>query len=133
MSMVAWTLRFGFFAYGDPSTTGFILLLLSMIVYGCAFDFFNISGSVFVEQEVDSSIRASAQGLFMTMVNGVGSWVGSILSGMAVDYFSVDGVKDWQTIWLVFAGYALFLAVIFFFGFKYNHDPEKIKHRAVAH
>lgn len=133
MSMVAWTLRFGFFAYGDPSTTGFILLLLSMIVYGCAFDFFNISGSVFVEQEVDSSIRASAQGLFMTMVNGVGAWVGSILSGMAVDYFSVDGVKDWQTIWLVFAGYALFLAVIFFFGFKYNHDPEKIKHRAVAH
>lgn len=133
MSMVAWTLRFGFFAYGDPSTTGFILLLLSMIVYGCAFDFFNISGSVFVEQEVDSSIRASAQGLFMTMVNGVGAWVGSILSGMAVDYFSVDGVKDWQTIWLVFAGYALFLAVIFFFGFKYNHDPEKIKHRAVTH
>ena len=133
MSMVAWTLRFGFFAYGDPSTTGFILLLLSMIVYGCAFDFFNISGSVFVEQEVDSSIRASAQGLFMTMVNGVGAWVGSILSGMAVDYFSVDGVKDWQTIWLVFAGYALFLAVIFFFGFKYNYDPEKIKHRAVAH
>ncbi len=62
MSMVARTLRFGFFAYGDPSTTGFILLLLSMIVYGCAFDFFNISGSVFVEQEVDSSIRASAQG-----------------------------------------------------------------------
>lgn len=79
------------------------------------------------------AIRASAQGLFMTMVNGVGAWVGSILSGMAVDYFSVDGVKDWQTIWLVFAGYALFLAVIFFFGFKYNHDPEKIKHRAVAH
>ena len=67
-----------------------------MIVYGCAFDFFNISGSVFVEQEVDSSIRASAQGSFMTMVNGVGAWVGSILSGMAVDYFSVDGVKDWQ-------------------------------------
>ncbi|MCN5959192.1 xanthosine/proton symporter XapB [Escherichia coli] len=133
MSMVAWTLRFGFFAYGDPSPTGFILLLLSMIVYGCAFDFFNISGSVFVEQEVDSSIRASAQGLFMTMVNGVGAWVGSILSGMAVDYFSVDGVKDWHTIWLMFAGYALFLAVIFFFGFKYNHDPEKITHRSVTH
>lgn len=104
-----------------------------MIVYGCAFDFFNISGSVFVEQEVDSSIRASAQGLFMTMVNGVGAWVGSILSGMAVDYFSVDGVKDWHTIWLMFAGYALFLAVIFFFGFKYNHDSEKITHRSVTH
>lgn len=61
MSMLAWTLRFGFFAFGDPSPFGFVLLLLSMIVYGCAFDFFNISGSVFVEQEVDSSIRASAQ------------------------------------------------------------------------
>ena len=107
MSMLAWTLRFGFFAFGDPSPFGFVLLLMSMIVYGCAFDFFNISGSVFVEQEVSSNIRASAQGLFMTMVNGVGAWVGSILSGMAVDYFSVDGVKDWQTIWLVFAAYAL--------------------------
>ncbi len=63
MSMVAWTLRFGFFAYGDPSPTGFILLLLSMIVYGCAFDFFNISGSVFVEQEVDSR-RASARAFY---------------------------------------------------------------------
>lgn len=112
MSMLAWTLRFGFFAFGDPSPFGFVLLLMSMIVYGCAFDFFNISGSVFVEQEVSSNIRASAQGLFMTMVNGVGAWVGSILSGMAVDYFSVDGVKDWQTIWLVFAAYALALAVI---------------------
>lgn len=98
---------------------------MSMIVYGCAFDFFNISGSVFVEQEVDSKIRASAQGLFMTMVNGVGAWVGSILSGMAVDYFSVDGVKDWQTIWLVFAAYALVLAVIFALCFKYKHEPEK--------
>lgn len=70
-SLLAWTLRFGFFAFGDPSPFGFVLLLMSMIVYGCAFDFFNISGSVFVEQEVNSNIRASAQGLFMTMVNGV--------------------------------------------------------------
>ena len=125
MSMVAWTLRFGFFAFGDPSAGGFVLLLLSMIVYGCAFDFFNISGSVFVEQEVDSRIRASAQGLFMTMVNGVGAWIGSLLSGMAVDYFTVDGVKDWQTIWLVFAAYALALAVIFALFFRYKHEPDK--------
>lgn len=99
-------LRFGLFAFGDPSATGFVLLMLSMIVYGCAFDFFNISGSVFVEQEVSTDIRASAQGLFMTTVNGIGAYFGSVLSGMAVDYFSVDGVKDWQTIWLVFAAYA---------------------------
>lgn len=133
MSMLAWTLRFGFFAFGDPSPFGFVMLLMSMIVYGCAFDFFNISGSVFVEQEVDAQIRASAQGLFMTMVNGVGAWVGSILSGLAVDYFSVDGVKDWQTIWLVFAAYALVLAVIFALFFKYKHEPEKLMTRSLAH
>lgn len=133
MSMLAWTLRFGFFAFGDPSPFGFVLLLMSMIVYGCAFDFFNFSGSVFVEQEVDARIRASAQGLFMTMVNGVGAWVGSILSGMAVDYFSVDGVKDWQTIWLLFAAYSLALAVIFALFFRYKHEPDKRVQKALAH
>jgi len=126
MSMVAWMLRFGLFAIGDPSASGVIFLVLSMIVYGCAFDFFNISGSVFVEQEVDPSIRASAQGLFMTMVNGIGAWVGSILSGMAVDYFSVDGVKEWPTIWLVFAGYALILAVLFAYCFHYPQTPKNL-------
>lgn len=133
MSMIAWMLRFGLFAFGDPSGMGFALLMLSMIVYGCAFDFFNISGSVFVEQEVSSDIRASAQGLFMTMVNGVGAYLGAILSGMAVDFFSVDGVKDWQTIWLVFASYALMLAVIFWFSFHYRHIPENSTMRTATH
>ncbi|WP_049005841.1 nucleoside permease [Enterobacter cloacae] len=133
MSTVAWMLRFGLFAFGDPSATGFALLMLSMIVYGCAFDFFNISGSVFVEQEVSSDIRASAQGLFMTIVNGIGAYFGSVLSGMAVDYFSVDGVKDWQTIWLVFAAYALVLAVVFYFSFHYHHISKNSEMRTVAH
>jgi NHS family xanthosine MFS transporter len=133
MSMVAWMLRFGLFAFGDPSATGFVLLMLSMIVYGCAFDFFNISGSVFVEQEVSADIRASAQGLFMTTVNGIGAYFGSVLSGMAVDYFSVDGVKDWQTIWLVFAAYALALAVVFYFSFNYRHTCKNSEMRTVAH
>lgn len=133
MSMVAWMLRFGLFAFGDPSATGFALLMLSMIVYGCAFDFFNISGSVFVEQEVSSDIRASAQGLFMTTVNGIGAYFGSVLSGMAVDYFSVDGVKDWQTIWLVFAAYALVLVVVFYFSFHYHHISKNSEMRTVAH
>lgn len=133
MSMVAWMLRFGLFAFGDPSATGFVLLMLSMIVYGCAFDFFNISGSVFVEQEVSADIRASAQGLFMTTVNGIGAYFGSVLSGMAVDYFSVDGVKDWQTIWLVFAAYALALAVVFYFSFNYHHTCKNSGMRTVAH
>lgn len=133
MSMVAWMLRFGLFAFGDPSATGFVLLMLSMIVYGCAFDFFNISGSVFVEQEVSADIRASAQGLFMTTVNGIGAYFGSVLSGVAVDYFSVDGVKDWQTIWLVFAAYALVLAVVFYFSFTYRHASKNSEMRTVAH
>lgn len=133
MSMVAWMLRFGLFAFGDPSATGFVLLMLSMIVYGCAFDFFNISGSVFVEQEVSADIRASAQGLFMTTVNGIGAYFGSVLSGMAVDYFSVDGVKDWQTIWLVFAAYALALAVVFYFSFNYRHSCKNSEMRTVVH
>jgi len=133
MSMVAWMLRFGLFAFGDPSATGFALLMLSMIVYGCAFDFFNISGSVFVEQEVSADIRASAQGLFMTTVNGIGAYFGSVLSGVAVDYFSVDGVKDWQTIWLVFAAYALALAVVFYFNFNYRHSSKNSEMRTVAH
>lgn len=133
MSMLAWMLRFGLFAFGDPSATGVVLLMMSMIVYGCAFDFFNISGSVFVEQEVSADIRASAQGLFMTMVNGVGAYVGAILSGMAVDYFSVEGVKDWQTIWLVFAAYALVLTVVFYFCFNYRHSPKNNGLSTVTH
>ncbi len=133
ISMIAWTLRFAFFAYGSPSAGGIVLLLLSMIVYGCAFDFFNISGAIFVEQEVDHKIRASAQGLFMTMVNGVGAYVGAILSGRVVDYFTRDGIKDWQTIWLIFAAYTLILAVIFIFTFQYKHAPDALKNECLAH
>ena len=118
ISMIAWTLRFGFFAYGDPSPWGFVLLMLSMIVYGCAFDFFNISGSIYIENEVKPEIRASAQGLFMTMVNGVGAYAGAIISGMIIDHFTINGVKDWQSIWLIFASYTLILAIIFTFAFK---------------
>ncbi|MGO2306604.1 MAG: MFS transporter, partial [Providencia sp.] len=122
LSMFAWTLRFGFFAFGDPTAIGLMFLIMSMIVYGCAFDFFNISGSIFIEKEVDTRMRASAQGLFMTMVNGVGAYFGAILSGQVVDYFTFDGIKDWQMIWLVFASYTVILAIIFQFTFHYHHD-----------
>lgn len=126
ISMAAWTLRFLFLAYGTPAGFGFLLLLLSMIVYGCAFDFFNISGAIFVEKETDHRIRASAQGLFMTMVNGAGAYVGAIASGEVVDFFTHNGVKDWQSIWLVFAAYTLVLGVIFALYFNYQHRPEEM-------
>ena len=123
--MFAWVLRFGLFSIGNPGS-GLYLLILSMIVYGMAFDFFNISGSLFVETEAEPGIRASAQGLFMIMTNGFGAFFGGITSGWVVDQFTVGGVRDWPSIWLVFAGYALALGLIFPLVFKYKHSTENI-------
>ncbi|HEX7366646.1 MAG TPA: nucleoside permease [Pelobium sp.] len=124
ISIIAWVFRFGLFAVGDPGQ-GLWLLVLSMIIYGMAFDFFNISGSLFVEREAEPKIRASAQGLFMVMTNGVGAYLGGWLSGLVVDYFTVGDVKDWQSIWISFAGYALVLAITFPVIFKYKHSKEE--------
>ena len=114
MSMLAWFLRFGLFAYGDPGP-GLWMIVLSCIVYGMAFDFFNISGSLFVEQQADSRIRASAQGLFMLMTNGIGAILGSAVSGWMIDafYTAADGSKDWRGIWTAFALYSLAMAIVF--------------------
>ena len=125
MSIIAWVLRFALFAIGDPSG-GLIFLIMSMIVYGMAFDFFNISGSLFVEKESPMNIRASAQGLFMLMTNGIGAFLGGLLSGAVVDFFTTDGVRNWPYIWFTFAGYGLFLAILFPFMFKYKHDPNAV-------
>lgn len=116
ISIIAWVLRFGLFAVGNPGS-GLWLLVLSMIVYGMAFDFFNISGSLFVDREASPGIRASAQGFFMIMTNGVGAFIGGTASGWVVDRFTVDGVKDWTSIWTAFAAYALVLAIVFPFVF----------------
>lgn len=116
-SMLAWVLRFGLFGLGNPDDRLW-LLLLSMVVYGMAFDFFNISGSLFVEKEAEPSIRSSAQGLFMIMCNGVGAFIGGLASGWVVDHFTVNGVKDWQSIWFTFGAYALLLAITFPLMFK---------------
>lgn len=121
ISIIAWMLRFGLFAYGDPSPMGTVLLVLSMIVYGCAFDFFNVSGSMFVEQEVKPAIRASAQGMFLMMTNGFGCILGGVVSGKVVEHYTLNGITDWQTVWLIFAGYSLVLAFAFVALFKYKH------------
>jgi len=126
LSIFAWVFRFGLFGVGNPGP-GLTFLVLSMIIYGLAFDFFNISGSLFVKKEADSSMVSSAQGLFMLMTNGIGAFLGGTLSGTVVDYFTVDGVKDWQNIWFTFAGYALILGMIFPFIFKYRHDPKVVE------
>lgn len=125
ISILAWVFRFGLFAIGNPGS-GLVLLILSMIIYGMAFDFFNISGSLFVEKEAPSNIRASAQGLFMLMTNGIGAMIGGYGSGLVVDYFTKNGIRDWTSIWFTFAAYALVLGIIFPIVFKYKHDPKAL-------
>jgi NHS family xanthosine MFS transporter len=132
ISMLAWVVRFGLFSYGDPAGNLW-MIILSCIVYGMAFDFFNISGSLFVETTTDSKIRSSAQGLFMMMTNGVGAFLGSRISGWMIDryYTTANGDKQWQGIWLVFAIYALIVAVLFAIFFKHKHDLKanlEVKH-----
>lgn len=122
IAMFAWVLRFGFFAVGVPAFPGVIFLILSMIVYGVAFDFFNVSGSLFVDKECDGSIRSSAQGLFMLMTNGIGASIGTLGAQAVVNCYTEnkDGfqVGDWSSVWFIFAGYALLIGVLFFFLFS---------------
>lgn len=135
LSMLAWVLRFGLFAFADPAG-GLWMIILSCIVYGMAFDFFNISGSLFMETQIDATIRGSAQGLFMMMVNGFGALFGSFTSGLIIDKFFTyaDHSKDWHGIWLTFASYALLLAVLFPFIFKYKHNrAEESAIKAMGH
>lgn len=130
ISMFAWVFRFGLFGVGNPGS-GLWMLILSMIVYGMAFDFFNVSGSLFTEMEADSSIRASAQGLFFMMTNGLGAIIGGYASGAVVDAFSAyapDGTllsREWTPIWLLFAAYALILGILFGLCFRYKHEPQR--------
>jgi NHS family xanthosine MFS transporter len=133
-SMIAWVLRFGLFSFGNPDERLW-MLLLSMIVYGMAFDFFNISGSLFVETTTDSSIRSSAQGLFMMMTNGVGAILGSFSSGIIIDnYFTTTtGIKNWEGIWMAFAIYAAIITVFFAFLFKHKHQKEDFEDNVVKH
>ena len=126
ISMLAWVLRFGLFAFGNP-VDGLWMIILSCIVYGMAFDFFNISGSLFVETTTDSKIRSSAQGLFMMMSNGFGAFFGGLFSGIVIDkFFTHDGIRDWHNIWLAFSGYALVIAVLFAVFFKHKHNPDEV-------
>ncbi|MBD5231718.1 MAG: nucleoside permease [Bacteroidales bacterium] len=135
IAMAAWVFRFGFFGIGNPGS-GVWLFILSMIVYGVAFDFFNVSGALFVEQETSPNIKASAQGLFMLMTNGIGATVGTLGAGAIINYFcswqAVDGASyllgnegtnGWTGAWLVFAAYALLVFCLFGVLFKYRHQP----------
>lgn len=126
IAMFAWVLRFGLFGVGNPTMPGVLLFILSCIIYGVAFDFFNVSGGIFVDKECDPSIKASAQGLFMLMTNGVGATVGTLSAGVVVNHFckwtqvgeSSYLMGDWQTCWFIFAGFALVVGLTFALVFR---------------
>lgn len=138
IAMFAWVLRFGFFGVGTTTATmGIIALIASCLVYGVAFDFFNVSGAMFVQQEAPKSMQGSAQGLFMLMTNGIGASVGTYIAGKVVDHFCMwEGGylvsrpefsgEGWQMTWFIFAGYALVVALTFWALFRYKHDPNKM-------
>lgn len=112
IAMFAWVARFGLFGAGNPGP-GVWMFILSMVVYGVAFDFFNISGSLFVDKSTDAGIRSSAQGLFMLMTNGIGATIGTLSAQAIVNRHTVNGMTDWSTCWYIFAAYALIVGVAF--------------------
>lgn len=141
ISFMAWFLRFAFLGAGSPVGFGLVLFILSMIVYGVAFDFFNISGSLFVDQNTDVSIRSSAQGVFMMMTNGFGATIGAWAAGKIVNAFTKievgnelvdlpefnDLMAGWSTSWYIFAAFALVVGILFAIVFKYKHNPSEVQ------
>lgn len=127
IAMLAWVLRFGLFAAGNPGN-GVWMFIMSMIVYGVAFDFFNISGSLFVNQTTDKNMRSSAQGVFMLMTNGIGATLGNLGAQVVINHYidSTNGIMtgNWSAAWYIFAAYALVLSVLFAVFFKYKYQPE---------
>ena len=134
IAMSAWVLRFGFFGIGNPAFPGVILIVLSCIVYGVAFDFFNVSGGIFVDKECEPDVKASAQGLFMLMTNGLGATIGTLAAGLVINnlcHWNEQGFlvgntsTSWSMAWYIFAGFALVVAVAFWILFDYKHVREK--------
>ena len=132
MSLFAWVFRFGFFGLGNPAMPGVLLFILSCIVYGVAFDFFNVSGGIFVDQECEPSIKASAQGLFMMMTNGLGATIGTLAAGEIVNHYCSwqDGylLGEWPTCWFIFASFALVVGITFAFVFPKTKKVEEVNH-----
>lgn len=124
IAMLGWVFRFGFFGAGNPGS-GVWMFILSCVVYGVAFDFFNVSGSLYVNLKTDTSIRSSAQGLFMLMTNGVGASIGTLSAQAIVNHFVYNAAEpNWSAAWYVFAAYALVVLVMFMILFK---DPDHQK------
>ena len=122
IAMFAWVLRFGLFGAGNPGS-GVWMLILSMIVYGVAFDFFNISGALYTNMRTSEKLQNSAQGLFMLMTNGIGATIGTLSAQVVVNHFVYNAAEpNWSAAWYVFAAYAMVVAILFMFLFKEPKD-----------
>lgn len=123
IAMIAWVLRFGLFGLGDPGS-GVWMFVVSCIVYGMAFDFFNISGALFVDKNTDEGIRSSAQGLFMIMTNGLGATIGTLSAQAVINHYVYSNadvalqLPGWRTAWYIFAGYSLLVFILFTIFFR---------------
>ncbi len=129
IAMFAWVFRFGLFGVGSPTMPGVLLFILSCIVYGVAFDFFNVAGGIFVDSECDPSVKASAQGLFMLMTNGIGATVGTLSAGAIVNHYCTWGdngylMGNWTTCWFIFASFAFVVGVAF--AVLYRQKKEEV-------
>ena len=126
IAMFAWVLRFGLFGAGNPGS-GVWMLILSMIVYGVAFDFFNISGALYTNMRTSAKMQNSAQGLFMLMTNGIGATVGTLSAQAVVNHFVYNAAErgadpSWSAAWYTFAAYAVVVAILFMILFKEPKD-----------
>ena len=140
IAMFAWVLRFGFFGIGNTAPAGVPFLILSCIVYGVAFDFFNVSGGLYVDAQTNTAQRSSAQGLFMLMTNGIGASLGTIIAGSCVvnklvfapGLDATDQLDGWRTSWFIFAAYALVVGVLFMLIFKERKTSGKTPGQAAG-
>jgi nucleoside transporter len=117
IGMIAWTARFLCFGYGDADA-GLWMLFAGIILHGVCFDFFFVTGQIYTDSKAGISIQSQAQGMITMATYGIGMWIGTLLSGYVKEYYTVNDVVNWRSIWLVPAGIAFFVFLIFILLFK---------------
>ena len=127
IGMIAWAVRFLLFGYGDAAENLW-MLFAGIILHGVCFDFFFVTGQIYTDSKADIKIQSSAQGLITMATYGVGMWIGTLLSGYVKDYYTVDKIVTWKSVWLVPAGISV--AVLLFFLILFNEKRKSIEPKA---
>ena len=124
VGMAAWAIRYVLFGYGNP-TDSMWMLYIGIALHGICYDFFFVTGYIYVDKKASESIRASAQGLITFVTLGVGGFIGTWLAGVASDYYTVDGVHDWLRFWMAPAVAAAVVTVLFAIAFNDRVDADE--------